>query len=99
MQAASKAGTPCANSPAIIPASTSPAPAVASQGGALEAILARPTGKGTTVFGPLLSTNPPQLSAAARTPPSLERPGCLLLTSPDQARHASPHLVTYTVAD
>jgi hypothetical protein len=34
------------------PASTSPDPAVASQGGALSAIAARPSGAATTVSGP-----------------------------------------------
>ena len=38
------------------PASTSPEPAVASQGGALSAIAARPSGAATTVSGPLSST-------------------------------------------
>ena len=41
----------------MIPASTSPAPAVASQGGALEAMLARPSGDATTVSGPFNSTD------------------------------------------
>jgi hypothetical protein len=36
----------------MIPASTSPAPAVASQGGALAAMVARPSGDATTVSGP-----------------------------------------------
>src|SRR5205807_7908073 len=81
MQAASNGGTPCASTPAIIPASTSPAPAVASQGGALEAMLARPSGEATTVSGPFSSTTAPDRSAAACTRSSLERPGCLLLIS------------------
>ena len=38
--------TPCASRPAIIPDSTSPAPAVASHGGALAAMVARPSGDG-----------------------------------------------------
>ena len=59
--------------PAIIPASTSPAPAVASQGGALAAMVARPSGEATTVSGPLSRTTAPQRSAAARTRSSFER--------------------------
>ena len=71
----------CASSPAIIPASTSPAPAVASQGGALAAMVARPSGEATTVSGPFSSTTAPERSAAARTRSSFERSGCLLLMS------------------
>ena len=64
-----------------MPASTSPAPAVASQGGALAAMVARPSGEATTVSGPFSSTTAPQRSAAARTRSSFERLGCLLLIS------------------
>ena len=64
-----------------MPASTSPAPAVASQGGALEAMVARPSGAATTVSGPLSSTTAPLRAAAARTRSSFERLGCLLLIS------------------
>src|ERR1700755_1275319 len=81
MPAASHAGTPCASMPAIIPASTSPAPAVASQGGALAAMVARPSGEATTVSDPFSNTTAPERSAAARTRSSFERPGCLLLMS------------------
>src|SRR5262249_44025020 len=46
--AASNPGMPWARQPAAMPASTSPEPAVASQGGALSAIAARPSGAATT---------------------------------------------------
>ncbi len=50
--AASKPETPCASRPTTIPASTSPDPAVASHGGALQLIAARPSGAATTLSGP-----------------------------------------------
>ena len=58
-QAASKAGTPWARRPAAMPASTSPEPAVASQGGALALIARRPSGAATTVSAPLRMTTAP----------------------------------------
>ena len=66
--AASKPGMPWARQPAANPASTSPDPAVASQGGALSAIAARPSGAATTVSGPFSSTIAPDA-----------RPRCSLL--------------------
>ena len=51
----------------MMPDSTSPAPAVASQGGALAAIVARPSGEATTVSAPLSRTTAPERSAAERT--------------------------------
>src|SRR5215467_10738237 len=51
--AASKAGIPCARRPVISPASTSPVPAVASHGGALALMAARPSGAAITVSAPL----------------------------------------------
>ena len=45
-----------------MPASTSPEPAVASVGGALSAIEARPSGAATTVSAPLSSTTAPLAS-------------------------------------
>src|SRR5262249_61136948 len=68
--AASNAGMPWARQAAAIPASTSPDPAVASQGGALSAIAARPSGAATTVSGPLSRTTAPAFSAAAGAPSS-----------------------------
>ena len=65
----------------MMPDSTSPAPAVASQGGAFAAMVARPSGEATTVSGPFNKTIAPLRSAAARTLSSLERNGCLLLMS------------------
>ncbi len=84
--AASKAGTPCASIAAIIPASTSPAPAVASQGGALEAMVARPSGDATTVSGPLSSTTAPTRSAAAAHPLQFRAIGVLVADIAEQAR-------------
>ncbi len=55
-----------------MPASTSPEPAVASQGGALSAIAARPSGAATTVSGPLSKTTAPEISAARRARSSFE---------------------------
>src|SRR3569623_1155674 len=72
MDAASKAGTRCASIPAIIPDSTSPAPAVASHGGALSAIEARPSGDATTVSAPLISTTACDSCAARRARSSFE---------------------------
>ena len=65
-QAASKGGMPWASRPAMSPARTSPVPAVASQGGALALIAARPSGAAITVSGPLNTTTAPDLRAAAR---------------------------------
>ncbi len=50
---------PCAHKPPIRPASTSPEPAVASQGGAFAAMAARPSGAATTVSAPLSTTTAP----------------------------------------
>ena len=44
----------------MIPASTSPEPAVASQGGAFSLIAARPSGAAITVSGPFSSTTAPE---------------------------------------
>ena len=52
-QAASKGGILCAISPAQMPDSTSPEPAVASSGVPFELIAARPSGADITVSGPL----------------------------------------------
>ena len=49
-----------------MPASTSPEPAVASQGGALSAIAARPSGAATTVSAPFSTTIAPKRAAACR---------------------------------
>ena len=49
-----------------MPASTSPEPAVASQGGAFSLMAARPSGAAITVSGPLSSTTAPDALAAAR---------------------------------
>ena len=57
--AASQAGMPCASSAAIRPLSTSPAPAVANQGGALSLIAARPSGAATIVSDPFSTTTAP----------------------------------------
>ncbi len=65
-QAASNAGMPCASNPAIMPASTSPEPAVASQGGAFSQIAARPSGAAITVSAPFSRTVAPEAFAAAR---------------------------------
>ena len=65
--------TPACPAPAarpISPASTSPAPAVASHGGALSLIAARPSGAAMTVSAPLSSTTPP--SRARRAPRGAE---------------------------
>jgi uncharacterized protein YecE (DUF72 family) len=53
-QAASKAGMPCASRPAITPARTSPEPAVARAGVALELIAARPSGAAIDRVRPLV---------------------------------------------
>ncbi len=50
---------PWASSPPMSPASTSPLPPVASDGGALTVIAARPSGAAMTVSGPLSSTTAP----------------------------------------
>ena len=71
-EAASKAGARCASRPPIMPASTSPDPAVARSGGALSAIEARPSGIATTVSGPLRTTTAPERLAASRARSSLE---------------------------
>ncbi len=86
-QAASNASIPCASRPAIIPVSTSPAPAVASQGGALALIAAFPSGAAITVSVPLRSTTQPALRAAARAAASFEgsvfsKPGNIRSNSP-----------------
>ena len=52
-QAASNAGMRCASSPVTKPASTSPEPAVASQGGALSLMAARPSGAAIDRVGAL----------------------------------------------
>ena len=66
--AASNAGMRCARRPKTKPASTSPDPAVASHGGALALIAARPSGAAMTVSVPLRMTIAPDSSAArART--------------------------------
>src|ERR1051326_8992169 len=70
--AASKPGMPWARSPAIKPASTSPAPAVVSHGGALSLTPARPLGAARTVSGPLSNTTVPGRAAAARAMSILE---------------------------
>src|SRR5215467_2689168 len=62
--AASKAGIPWARRPVISPASTSPVPAVASQGGALALTAARPSGAAMTVSAPLCTTTAPAMPAA-----------------------------------
>ena len=54
----------CARSPVTKPASTSPEPAVASHGGALSLMAARPSGAAITVSGPLSTTTAPLVSAA-----------------------------------
>ena len=64
--AASKAGMPCASRPAMKPASTSPEPAVASQGGAFSVIEARPSGAATTVSEPFSSTTAPDVCGRRR---------------------------------
>ena len=55
-QAASQGGMPWPSIAPTSPASTSPAPAVASQGGALSLIAARPSGAAMTVSAPFSST-------------------------------------------
>ena len=62
--------------PADQPASTSPAPAVASQGGAVSLIAARPSGAATIVSAPFSSTTAPVRAAAARTAARRSAPGC-----------------------
>ena len=52
-QPASNGSNPRARIAAVIPASTSPVPAVASQGGAGGAKPRRPSGEATSVSGPL----------------------------------------------
>src|SRR5204862_1858741 len=52
-QAASNGSFPAARSAAMMPARTSPEPAVPSQGGAVPWMAARPSGAATTVSGPL----------------------------------------------
>ncbi len=64
-QAASKAGMPCASRPRQIPPSTSPAPAVASHGGAFSLMAQRPSGAAMTVSGPFRMTTAPLVAAAA----------------------------------
>ena len=70
--AASKTGMDWANKPPIIPASTSPEPAVASQGGAAWPIVARPCGSATTVSAPLSNRTAPMSAAPARARASFE---------------------------
>src|ERR1700733_13247411 len=79
-EAASKAGMPCAKRPAVIPVSTSPAPAVARKAGALPAIAARPSGAATTVSAPLMSTTAPEIAAASLARSSFE-PALVLLSN------------------
>src|ERR1051325_2857550 len=56
---------PWASRPATKPASTSPEPAVASQGGAFSVMEARPCGVAATVSEPFSSTIAPEAAAAA----------------------------------
>ena len=70
-QAASNAAMPRARIAAIIPASTSPVPALASQAGAGGAKPSRPSGDATNVSGPLYTTTAPR---PARRPPAPARP-------------------------
>ena len=62
----------CANSPVTKPESTSPEPAVANHGGALELIAARPSGAAITVSVPLRTMIAPDRSAATRARSSFE---------------------------
>ena len=64
--AASHGAMPCASRPAISPASTSPEPAVASQGGADALIATRPSAAAMIVSAPFSSTTAPVRAAAAR---------------------------------
>ena len=70
-QVASNGGMPWASRPAMVPASTSPAPAVASHGGALSLMAARPSGAAMMVSAPFSSTTAPVRAAAARVAASL----------------------------
>ena len=54
---------PCAARPETRPASTSPEPAVASQGGRSKPMVARPSGAATTVSAPLINTTAPMSRA------------------------------------
>ena len=86
-QAASKAGTPCASRPAIIPASTSPAPAVASQGGALAAMRGAAVRRRPPPYpAPLSRTTAPQRSAAAAHPLEFRAIGMLVADVAEQPR-------------
>ena len=62
--AASKRATPCASSEPIVPASTSPVPAVASAGLAKGERATRPSGAAMTVRAPLSTTTWPNRLAA-----------------------------------
>ena len=55
-----------ASRPVTKPASTSPEPAVASHGGALSLMAARPSGAAMTVSGPLRMTTAPLAGGRAR---------------------------------
>ncbi len=79
--AARNGSSPCARSPAIMPASTSPLPPVASSGGALALIAARPSGAAITVSAPLSSTTAPVRAAAARARASLSSPSASCRTA------------------
>src|SRR5688572_27575218 len=65
-QAASKPSMPLARRAAIIPASTSPDPALASQAGAGGEKPRRPSGAATSLSGPLYTTTAPDCWATAR---------------------------------
>ena len=84
-------GIPCAINPRASPASTSPAPAVASQGGALPLMMAWPSGRAMTVSGPFSSTTAPARAAAARACDSLSpsMPNSLLNSPAWGVREAS----------
>ncbi len=78
---------PWASRPPMNPASTSPDPAVASQGAPDVFTTARPSGAATTVSGPFSSTTAPERLAAARAAAMrsgepASRPGNTLSNSP-----------------
>ena len=77
---ASHAPSPCAKSPAIIPASTSPVPADASAGFANGLTTAWPSARATTVCAPFKTTVLPHFRAASRAVPMRSR-----CTSPVEA--------------
>ncbi len=79
--AARSGASPAASSAPIIPASTSPEPAVASRSSPWSTIRTSPPGAATTVVGPLSSTTAPRSAASVRAAATRSAPGLLPTSS------------------